>query len=400
MGPGTGQGAPARQSPMDTLRALAGAASDAVYSIPSPSMAIQRDIPQAIERNLPSIAELILGMMPGSGDAMAVRDAADYSGRTVQSARDGRYGEAAGNAALTALLAAGALPMVPGFGGVVKGVGSLPMDEASRMARAEGDLNLDTAERLYHGTAASFDRFRPGRVSDSTHTAHETPAVFLTNAPDLAGEYAASAAKQRRERIAEIYARHNKDAPSTASATGDDAARFREMAIDAVPDDHPFKDVVRTMLRTADGQGVDLAALEKVSPEAAHFLNLSRSGASFVDPGANIIPVYASKNLLDVDSKMFGGNFNPAIYDQMLARAKEGGYDGVRFRQVVDSPSGMGDPSDVIAMLKPNRMRSIFAKMDPAQRDSANLSAALGPLLAIMGIGAGAMGVDALQSEQ
>jgi hypothetical protein len=108
---------------MDTLRALAGAASDAVYSLPSPSVAIQRDIPQAIERNLPAIAELILGMMPGSGNAMAVRDAADYSGRTVQSAREGRYGDAAGNAALTALLAAGALPMVPGFGGVTKAAG-------------------------------------------------------------------------------------------------------------------------------------------------------------------------------------------------------------------------------------------------------------------------------------
>jgi len=330
-----------------------------------------------------------------TGQAGYNRVAGEVEARDVQSRADFAPDQRAATAPYTSQGIAPEDMIVLNRGGGVQASAELPMDEASRLARAEGDLSLDTAEPLYHGTASSFDRFRLGRVSDSTHTAHETPAVFLTNAPDLAGEYAASAAKQRRERIAEIYARHNKDAPSTAGATGDDASRFREMAIDAVPDDHPFKDVVRTMLRTADGQGVDLAALEKVSPEAAHFLNLSRSGASFVDPGANIIPVYASKNLLDVDSKMFGGNFNPAIYDQMLARAKEGGYDGVRFRQVVDSPSGMGDPSDVIAMLKPSRMRSIFAKMDPAQRGSANLSAALGPLLAVMGIGAGAMGVDA-----
>jgi len=145
MGPGTGQGAPVRQSPMDTLRALAGAASDAVYSLPSPSVAIQRDIPQAIERNLPAIAELILGMMPGSGDAMAVRDAADYSGRTVQSAREGQYGDAAGNAALTALMAAGALPMVPGFGGMVNRAGKSPMNVdriANNVVRAAEDMNL------------------------------------------------------------------------------------------------------------------------------------------------------------------------------------------------------------------------------------------------------------------
>lgn len=62
--------------------------------------------------------------------------------------------------------------------------GELPMDEASRMARAR-EQGFDTDQTLYHGTDASFDAFDPSAGSSEN-------GVFLTRSPAVASRYAGS----------------------------------------------------------------------------------------------------------------------------------------------------------------------------------------------------------------
>lgn len=73
-----------------------------------------------------------------------------------------------------------------------------------------------------------------------------------------------------------------------------------------------------------------------------------------------------------------------------LARyAKNNGYDALRIRDVRDPGPHQWDasqsvevPTDVMAVFEPSNIRSIFAALDPAKRDSADLMAGVAPLLA------------------
>jgi len=59
----------------------------------------------------------------------------------------------------------------------------LPMDEASRMARAR-EMGFDTEAPLYHGTASDLESLRPGRRGGP---------VYLTDDPSIADIYANAA---------------------------------------------------------------------------------------------------------------------------------------------------------------------------------------------------------------
>jgi hypothetical protein len=65
------------------------------------------------------------------------------------------------------------------------GITSLPMDEASRMARA-GEQGFNVDMPLYHGTNTDIQEFAIRKKS----TGEFGPAVYLTNLPEEAGEYA------------------------------------------------------------------------------------------------------------------------------------------------------------------------------------------------------------------
>jgi hypothetical protein len=81
---------------------------------------------------------------------------------------------------IDALNAAGLAPMA-GLGmraaGMAGGAARLPMDDASRLARAR-DLGFDTSRPLFHGTDKTFDAFDISKARTSTE-----PAVFFS--PDL-----------------------------------------------------------------------------------------------------------------------------------------------------------------------------------------------------------------------
>lgn len=60
---------------------------------------------------------------------------------------------------------------------------AMPMDEASRMARA-GEMGFDTDRQYYHGTNAEFSEMRPST------TGKIGPGVYMTDNPTFAGAFA------------------------------------------------------------------------------------------------------------------------------------------------------------------------------------------------------------------
>lgn len=64
--------------------------------------------------------------------------------------------------------------------------GHLPMDEASRMARAR-EMGFDTSQVLYHGTGKDFDTFNPGTRGNGA-----VRNIYLTDNPEIADIYANS----------------------------------------------------------------------------------------------------------------------------------------------------------------------------------------------------------------
>jgi hypothetical protein len=73
----------------------------------------------------------------------------------------------------------------------------LPMDEASRMARAQ-EMGFDTGLPLYHGTGSDFKAFDPARFGQSDHGA-KGRGVYASQDPDLASSYATLVAEDGRQ---------------------------------------------------------------------------------------------------------------------------------------------------------------------------------------------------------
>jgi hypothetical protein len=96
-----------------------------------------------------------------------------------------------GNTGMGLLALASAIPGIPGLGKLVGDAGGvvrsadLPMDEASRMARAR-EMGFDVDTPLYHGTA------RPDRIGEVFDPARATsgPNAFFTDSPEVASNYA------------------------------------------------------------------------------------------------------------------------------------------------------------------------------------------------------------------
>lgn len=102
-----------------------------------------------------------------------------------------------GTAAITAI---GAIPF-PGAKVVSKGVSKaagliakpLPMDQASRMARARS-MGFRDDIPLFHGTAADFAEFSPSVAGRTTGARSARSGVWTTPDPRVASEYAKAAA--------------------------------------------------------------------------------------------------------------------------------------------------------------------------------------------------------------
>lgn len=123
---------------------------------------------------------------------------------------------------------AGAVPaeanaLRAGLTGVRKA--ALPMDEASRLARAK-ELGYRTNMPLYHGTGETFNEFT---AIPSQGAGFQTPGVSLARDPAIANEYAMSSLDNARTnpqgvaapQVHQLY--HRADRPVALTLTGDEA---------------------------------------------------------------------------------------------------------------------------------------------------------------------------------
>lgn len=137
----------------------------------------------------------------------------DASGHTSLDA----IGRAADLAGLLTLSATGAPRGVLGSGAVLPKIGSLPMDEASRLARAK-EMGFYTGMPLYHGTGETFSQFKAVPTSADGWI---TPGVSTALNPEIANEFAARSNAQANPQVYQLF--HRAESPAVLALTGNEA---------------------------------------------------------------------------------------------------------------------------------------------------------------------------------
>jgi hypothetical protein len=168
-----------------------------------------------IASRMPVMERSVFNMLRGAadaatfpGDVYAGRDTADNTGRVT-------------NMALTAMGGAGAAPAEANA--VRSGLtparkSALPMDEASRMARAT-DMGFRRSMPLYHGSAEEFSSFR---TVPTTAPGMATPGVSTALNPEVANEFAAARGSEKTN--PQVYQLlHRADRPAVLTLDGSES---------------------------------------------------------------------------------------------------------------------------------------------------------------------------------
>lgn len=240
-----------------------------------------------------------------------------------------------------------------GSGATRRAAATLPMDEASRMARAKAQGYETTP--VYHGTVDEFASFDPNRVGTSGHDYGEK-AYWFTDDPKVASDYAGVAPRSVR------------DAGYEAKAAYDELRDY-ESALRLTPGA-----LKKTQIRKLE-ELEEAAQLREDDIEwALDAWRRSDAGREGVTPGAQVIPAYLRmKNPFRADAG--GARFDRVMAD-FLYDAKAGGHDSMVVSNVVDAASKASDfPTTVRAVFDPKQIRSQFAAFDPKKKNSANLLA-------------------------
>lgn len=308
--------------------------------------------PTGAPANVGEMTQFGLNVVPGVGDVIALDDA-------KRAYQQGNIGEAAFNA-ITAIPAIGdiataakvGLPAIGGIGGIVGGMmrhgknvptgmsrqagtigdaSKLPMDEASRLARAK-ELGFGD-EVMYHGTTGELSKFDPTLYGSSTQAESARHGVWLTSSPDEAGEYADLAA-------------HNKIFT-------------------------PIKekmDLLEAQARTDPSKWDEWERLQ------AQWEKLE----TIQEKGQAIYPLKVRKGkYLEYDAKGNMWGDVEADINKMINKAKSEGYDGFELKNIKDMPysGSAGRPTTHKLIFDPKNIRSAHAKFDPAKKASANILA-------------------------
>ena len=205
--------------------------------------------------------------------------------------------------------------------------GELPMDEASRMARAK-QMGFDTDTTYYHGTAVDIPKFDMSYAGGSTQAKSAKLGAWLSDSPMTAEGYADLAAEK------------------------------------------PVQDLINQSY-SAERSG-DFNLAERLVRQAEE---LEASGGS----GQNILPVYTTGSVKKID--MDGAQYDPDDINlsDMASSAKVEGYESLRLQDFSDEAGyGVYNPVNHQVVFNPNKIRSKYAAFDPDQAESGNLLALTG----------------------
>jgi len=209
----------------------------------------------------------------------------------------------------------------------------MPMDEASRMARAR-EIGFDADTPLYHGTGADFPAFDPsyrGGVADA-YSARR--ADWLVDSPITADGYANMAAR---------------DAPVARLIKQSEAAERAGQW-----------DLASRLMAEAE-------QLEQTMPLQA---------------GQSVVPVYSPRPSSVIDADFGGVNDLENSMRDALGDARKNGGVGVEFRNFNDHPDySVEDYATHRGIFDASNIRSRFARFDPRLSHLRNLSASMAGLL-------------------
>lgn len=243
--------------------------------------------------------------------------------------------------------------------GIKAAVGDLPMDEASRMGRADELFPVDA----YHGTDQNFMEFDDamrGGNGELPGGSTARRAHWFTDRPESASTYAP-------------------DSPSKMPNLGESLSA--------------------AMQAQWAKQGGDLARYEEL-------MGLSRRLADVEEAsGGNVLPARLRGNYLEVDANSFSPGpeelndvFQSGQVNRWLDEAEKGGYDGLKILNLADDVGSTSVPSTHYAVFDPANIRSRFARFDPRNIKSRDLLAG-GAIGAGAGLGLAATGNNAEASQ-
>lgn len=225
---------------------------------------------------------------------------------------------------------------------------ALGSGEAERVARAE-KIGFDTKKTWFHGSAADINKFDLSRSGSSSEV--DSGAVFFSDNPKV-------------------------------------AERFADYAANGVMD---------RRLDHLVGKSPGYLKLKKDFDAGKIDFNALTSGRSLIKEemrGADSV-IYPSflktKNPKTVDmGDTTAEASDPTFIARLVDSAKKQGHDSLLLKNVIDEP-GMKIRSNVVAVFKPEQIRSKYAAFDPKKAKSGNIAAGLGGS-AIIGGGLAAPG--------
>jgi hypothetical protein len=201
----------------------------------------------------------------------------------------------------------------------------LPMDEASRMARAR---EMGVTESGYHGTGADIGSFNG--------------MTWMSDSPRLANDYAAMRGMEGgSDNVMPLMMRPG-----------------QTFEADALPRTVTVGDMVNELLEQANAAGRSFD-----EPRIKKLLDSVRAAARREESG----PHYGRHDFWNNSETMFGRDGAKALHDLF----DELGFNSVRMTEGGERTIGVFNPADV---------RSRFAAFDPAKRDSSDILASMAPI--------------------
>jgi len=244
---------------------------------------------------------------------------------------------------------------------------NLPMDEASRMARAR-DMGFDVD--AYHGTTEDFNEFDPALFGSNTQDRDAKLGVFMTEQPEATDYFAGFNPEMPTDETLERMKRFNESSAEEVNKTASLLEDFSNGKIDA---------------------GEYVNQVEAIRSEYKQQRLASGSDKWDMQPGyeegGNIMPLKVAGQLKDVP---VNGIYDPEKFAIWAREARDEGYDGVRYIGVQDIDEAPIRHNQILSF-NPNNIRSRFAKFDPRNANSANILA---------GGAAGALGLGLLSNDE
>jgi hypothetical protein len=288
----------------------------------------------------------------------------------------------------------------------------LPMDEASRMARAR-EMGFDPENIIYHGTdprnkITAFDSSRIGSAND---TGHYGRGHYFADSPgeakyygDSVGEYLTNAKLLDLGNTSGDFTSvgHFKDfAPKLDAIGALDPSQKQSLTSLRALEKYLDANIEYLPAQNRDGTDGWHARVKNPAPGYTDNIEMNLGPRGFAESKEAAKESLKHKLIYEMDA--FHKDVFPGVADhhvslsdyvrtdlgsqQLTDAAKKAGYEGIKF-------------GDETVVFDPKNIRSTKAKFDPSKKDSANILAGVGGGLLATG-GAGLLGAGAYgQQEQ